>query len=74
MDPVLTLAAAMAYGRPLFYAPTDRRAEAEAAKRSLLGTGTAYNSDHLAIIAAFNAWSLALRQGGRSEASAVGSP
>ncbi len=36
MGRVLTLAAAMAYGRPIFYAPLDRHAEAEAAKRSSL--------------------------------------
>ena len=50
MGPVLTLAAAMAYGRPIFYAPPDRRAEAEAAKRALTANAAAAKSDHLAII------------------------
>jgi hypothetical protein len=71
MGPVLTLAAAMAYGRPIFYAPPDRRAEADAAKRALTANAAAAKSDHLAIIAAYNAWAAARLRDGRQEASAV---
>ncbi|KAK9809193.1 hypothetical protein WJX72_011126 [[Myrmecia] bisecta] len=71
LGPVLTIAAAMAYGRPIWQSPPDKRAEAEAAKRSLTGDGAAAKSDHLALVAAFNTWHRALLKGGRREASAV---
>ncbi len=56
LNPMLTIAAAMGYGRPLFSSPPDRRAEADAARRSLLAAAVTAKSDHLAMVAAFNAW------------------
>ncbi len=66
---MLTAAAAMAYGRPVFFSPPDRRAEAEAAKRALAAGGAAARSDHLAVVAAFALWDKARAHGGRQAAA-----
>ncbi|KAK9846310.1 hypothetical protein WJX81_001334 [Elliptochloris bilobata] len=69
VGPVLTAAAAMAYGRPVFLSPHERRAEADAAKRALAAGGAAARSDHLAVVAAFALWKKARAQGGRQAAA-----
>jgi ATP-dependent RNA helicase DHX57 len=56
LSPMLTIAAAMGYGRPLFMSPPDKRSEADASRRSLLAGAVTAKSDHLAMVAAFNAW------------------
>ena len=69
VGPVLTVAAAMAYGRPVFVSPPDRRAEADAAKRALTAGGSAARSDHLAVVAAYAMWDKARAHGGRQAAA-----
>ena len=49
---MLTIAAAMANGRPAFVSPPDKREEANAAKRSLAAAAFTQKSDHLALIGA----------------------
>ena len=72
LSPVLTIVAAMAYGRPVFVAPLDKRDEARAAKLSLASAApAAAKSDHIASIAAFNAWHEARQAGGRHDAAQV---
>lgn len=61
----------MAYGRPVFHSPPDRRAEAEAARRALIAGGAAARSDHLAVVAAFGLWEKARAKGGRRAAAEV---
>jgi len=68
--PVLTIAAAMAHGRSIFFSPPDRRQEANAAKQALLTAIPNAKSDHLAVVVAFDAWVRAGEQGGRGAASA----
>ena len=69
---MLTIVAAIAHGRQVFVAPPDRREEARAAKLSLASAApAAAKSDHIAIVAAFNAWNEAWQAGGRHEASKV---
>ena len=71
LSPMLTIVAAMGYGRPIFVSPPDRRDEANAAKQRLTRESAAAKSDHLTLIAAFNTWNDARLKGGRSEASRV---
>lgn len=71
VDPILTIVAAMAHGRSVFVSPPDKRAEAAAARGSLTAGSAAAKSDHLAVIAAFNAWTAALAKGGRQQAHSV---
>lgn len=69
---MLTIVAAMAYGRPVFVAPADKREEARAAKLSLASAApAAAKSDHIALVAAFNAWNQARLAGGWREAAEV---
>ena len=71
LTPVLTIVAAMGYGRPIFGSPPDKRDEANAAKKQLTAASAAAKSDHLAVIAAFNTWNGARLKGGRHEAAVV---
>lgn len=66
LDPVLTIAAAQGFGRPVFFSPPDRREEAEAAKRALVAHVAGSKSDHLAVVAAYNSWRAAVLEGGHS--------
>ena len=52
LDPILTVAAALAH-RPPFVSPIDARDRADAAKASFADGGC---SDHLASLRAFEAW------------------
>lgn len=71
VGPVLTIVAAMAHGRPVWQSPPDRRQEADAAKAALTAGSAASRSDHVAIVAAFEAWNAARLRGGRQAAFAV---
>lgn len=71
VSPVLIVVAAMTHGRSVFVSPPDKRAEAAAARAQLTANSTAAKSDHLAIIAAFNAWTAAWTKGGRQQAHLV---
>ncbi|CAL8471800.1 g11342 [Coccomyxa elongata] len=68
VGPVLTVVAAMGYGRPAFQSPPDRREEAELAKRQLTADSAAARSDHLALVAAFSGWNQARIKDGRQAA------
>nr|CAB3499411.1 unnamed protein product [Digitaria exilis] len=59
LDPVLTIAAALAYRNP-FVLPIDRKEEADAVKRSFAGDSC---SDHIALLKAFVAWKEAKQSG-----------
>lgn len=74
VGPVLTVVAAMAHGRPAFQSPPDRREEAEAARARLTADSAAARSDHLALVAAFSAWSHARSKDGRQAAYQVEPP
>lgn len=63
LDPVLTIAAALSYGRSIFFEPPDRREEVSLLKRKL---GQASRSDHIAMVAAYAGWMQARRKGGKS--------
>lgn len=69
LDPVLTVAAAQGYGRPIFWSTRDNRDAAEAARKELTSSVAASKSDHLAVVAAYNGWKAALSKGGRRAAS-----
>lgn len=58
VGPVLTVAAALGTGRPLFssHPPGDLREEADRAKRKIAKSAISSRSDHLALVQAFNAW------------------
>ncbi len=57
LDPVLTIAAAMAHGRPVFATPPpDQQAQVAAARRGLVAAGVESRSDHVALVAAYNEW------------------
>lgn len=71
VGPVLTVVAAMGYGRPAFQSPPDRREEAELAKRQLTADSAAGRSDHLALVAAFLGWNQARIKDGRQAAYQV---
>ncbi|CAG9466338.1 unnamed protein product [Pedinophyceae sp. YPF-701] len=62
LDPCLTVAAALSSRSP-FVSPLDKREEADAAKRSFAGD----QSDHLAVVDAFDAWEDVRRQGKGAE-------
>jgi ATP-dependent RNA helicase DHX57 len=65
LDPVLTIASAMAHGRPVFMSPSpDARDEVETARRELLMPAVSARSDHIALVAAFNTWARLLAKGG----------
>ncbi|CAG9465122.1 unnamed protein product [Pedinophyceae sp. YPF-701] len=68
LDPALTIAAALSYGRSLFLSPPDKRGEVDAAKAALAG---AHKSDHLAVVAAFDKWQRARHEGGRGAGDVV---
>ncbi|XP_058070139.1 DExH-box ATP-dependent RNA helicase DExH1 isoform X2 [Magnolia sinica] len=59
LDPALTIASALAHRDP-FVLPINRKAEADAAKRSFAGDSC---SDHIALLKAFEAWKDAKRNG-----------
>ena len=63
VEPVLTVAAALSC-KSVFASPLDKRAQA----REAHATFDRYNSDHLATVAAYDAWARAKREGGREEA------
>lgn len=69
--PALTVAAVLSTGRPLFVAPPDKRAAADAARARLCPTASGAKSDHVAIVEAFNAWDAAGERGGRGAARAL---
>eukprot|EP00741_Cyanophora_paradoxa_P024262 tig00021759_g23429.t1 len=60
LDPVLTIAAGMAFRSP-FVSPIEAREEADRARRAL-ATGC---SDHLTLVRAYDGWITARREGGR---------
>jgi ATP-dependent RNA helicase DHX57 len=70
VDPVLTIVAAQAFGKSVFWSSLDLREEAETAKLKLIGSNKASKSDHVAIIAAYNGWRRAFSTSGRRAASA----
>ncbi|GAU28842.1 hypothetical protein TSUD_21790 [Trifolium subterraneum] len=63
LSPALTIAAALAYRNP-FVLPINRKAEADAAKRSFAGDSC---SDHIALLKAFDGWKEAKRNGSEKE-------
>ncbi|KDD72526.1 hypothetical protein H632_c3232p1, partial [Helicosporidium sp. ATCC 50920] len=65
-----TVAAALAQGKPIFVSPAEARAEADAARAALAAPVAASKSDHLALVAAYNAWLAVRDQRGRSAATA----
>jgi hypothetical protein len=69
IEPMLIIAAAMAYGRPPWLSPMDKRAEAMEAKRTLAESAFTQRSDHIALIAGFKAWATAKGREGRRAAS-----
>ena len=69
LDPVLTIAAAQTFGKPLFFSPPDKRDEAEIAKKNLVSSVAVSKSDHIAIVAVYNKWKAATVQGGRRAAA-----
>ena len=79
LDPVLTVAAALAHGRPVFLsAPPDAQADLERARSAVLRPALDARSDHVALVAAFNGWAKAKSKGqlwGKSPSLGVrGSP
>lgn len=66
VDPILTIAAALGHGRPVWKAEwgEEARQQAEAAKAALISSVAASKSDHLAIVAAYDAWRNAFGEGG----------
>ena len=64
LDPVLTVAAAMAHGRPVFLgsAPSDA-AEVARRRAPLMKQAVLARSDHVALVAAYNGWAKAVSQG-----------
>ena len=69
--PALTVAAVLSTGRPIFVAPPDARAPADAARTRLCPTALSAKSDHVAIVEAYNAWDKAAAKGGRGAARAL---
>ena len=72
-DPVLTIAAALGYGRPVFLSPAQARAEADAARTAIIegaagGRTLAAKSDHVAVVYAFNEFRRRRREEGFSAA------
>ena len=56
VDSVLTLASALGHGKSLFVAPQEKREEANAARQEIYQPYTNAKSDHMAIIAAVQAF------------------
>jgi HrpA-like RNA helicase len=54
LDPILTIAAAIAYGRSVFISPQQNREEADAARQQIIGPSIAAKSDHISTVNAFN--------------------
>ena len=52
VDPMLTLAAALTYERPIFVCPREKRDEANAAKRKIYAPCQNAKSDHMAVLSA----------------------
>lgn len=71
LDPVLTVTAAMAHGRPVFLNLQNAADGVSEARRQLLKGAVASRSDHLALVAAYNAWCRAVDKGGRSAGSSL---
>ncbi|GIL66003.1 hypothetical protein Vafri_19646 [Volvox africanus] len=71
LDPVLTVTAAMAHGRPVFLNLQNAEDGVAAARRQLLRPVAASKSDHLAVVATYNAWCKAVDKGGRSSGVAL---
>ena len=69
LDPVLTIVAAQAFGKPVFWSTPDKREEALQAKKSILGKNISSKSDHIAIIGAYNGWRHVLAASGRKYAA-----
>ncbi len=64
LDPTLTVAAALAHGRPLFLSTSpELQADLERARAAVLGPAVAARSDHIALVAAFNGWAKAKAKG-----------
>ena len=64
LDPVLTVAAALAHGRPVFLsAPPDAQQDLERARSATLRPALDARSDHIALIAVFNGWAKARSKG-----------
>ena len=72
VDPVLTIVAAQAFGKSVFWSTLDTRSEADAMRTKLvteMTDGSSPKSDHIATIAAFNGWRRVLHKTGRKDAS-----
>ena len=69
LDPVLTIVAAQAFGKPIFWSSPDNRDAAESAKRQLIEPVISSKSDHIAIILAYNGWRELHSSSGRRAAS-----
>ena len=77
VDPVLTIVAAQAFGKSVFWSTQDTRQEADAMRSQLVSSmtgessssSTSTKSDHIATIAAFNGWRRAVQKSGRKEGS-----
>ncbi|KXZ49867.1 hypothetical protein GPECTOR_19g318 [Gonium pectorale] len=69
LDPVLTVTAAMAHGRPVFLNLQSAGEGVAAARAQLLKAAVASKSDHIALVAAYNAWCKAVDKGGRQAGS-----
>lgn len=72
LDPVLTIVAAQAYGRPLWKATSNKDPSLADAKMMLSNEGSAAKSDHLMIVAAFGKWNNARLRHGLKAAKEVG--
>ena len=67
-DPLLTVAAALSHGRPVFMAPPAARDEAKAAHARIAGPTNGAKSDHVATVFAFNTFRQKRRQAGHAAA------
>ncbi|KAG2486676.1 hypothetical protein HYH03_014607 [Edaphochlamys debaryana] len=65
LDPVLTVTAALAHGRPVFLNLQSAGEGVAEARAALLKPAMAARSDHIALVAAYNAWCRAVDKGGR---------
>ena len=72
VDPVLTIVAAQAFGKAVFWSTIETRSEADAMRTKLVTEmtgGSSPKSDHIATIAAFNGWRRVVHKTGRKDAS-----
>jgi ATP-dependent RNA helicase DHX57 len=72
VDPVLTIVAAQAFGKSVFWSTIETRSEADAMRTKLVTEmtgGSSPKSDHIATIAAFNGWRRVVHKTGRKDAS-----